>query len=339
MAVGFGVVGVGLWGESHARIYSEHGGARLVAVCDVNEERARRVAEQYGAEKVYTDYGELMSDDAVQAVSIATPDFAHFEPAIQAVAAGKHVLIEKPLATSLEDAQQLADAVEEAGIKFMVDFHNRWNPAMYAAKVSVEQGEIGSPCSAYIRMHDTIFVPTKMLSWAKDSSPLWFLGCHCFDLLRFILADEVETVYCVSRSRVLRGMGIDTPDYFTCVFQFRGGATAVMENAWILPETEPAIIDFKLDLFASEGAINVDISHNRTIQKYTKEEASYPNMLTAYEVYGQKKGFVFESIRTFADCVIEDREPPVGIRDGLLNTQVLCAAERSAREGMPVTIS
>jgi len=338
MATGFAVIGTGLWGESHARVYAEHPGAKLVAVCDVNAERAEEVGRRYGAAKILTDYTEAIACDAVEAVSVATPDFAHFQPVMAALAAKKHVLVEKPMATSLEEAERIAEAVARAGVTFMVDFHNRWNPAMHAAKLAVERGDIGVPCMAYVRMHDTIYVPTKMLSWAARSSPLWFLGCHTFDLLRFILGDEADTVYCVSRSRVLKEKGVDTPDHFTCTFQFKGGATAVMENAWILPETEPAIIDFKLELFGSEGAIYADISHNRTLQLYTKEKATYPNMLTAYEVYGETKGFVFESIRAFADCVIHARRPPVGVEDGLLNTRACCAAERSAREGVPVRI-
>jgi len=339
MSVGFGVVGVGLWGETHARIYSEQPGATLAAVCDANPERAETMAKRYGAKRVYTDFADLMADPAVQAVSIATPDFAHFEPAMAAVQAGKHILLEKPLATRIDQAEELARAVREAGVTFMVDFHNRWNPAMYAAHASVKNGEIGAPIWAYIRLHDTIFVPTKMLSWAAQSSPLWFLGCHSFDLLRFILNDEVKTVYCVGRSRVLKAMGINTPDYYVCTFQFKGGATAIMENGWILPDSEPSVIDFKLDLFAAEGAINVDISHNRTLQKYTRDEAHYPNMLSDCEVYGRKKGFIFESIIAFAECVIEGRTPPVTLEDGLVNTRVLCAAEESARTGQPVTLA
>jgi len=339
MSVGFGVVGVGVWGERHARVYSEQSGAVLAAVCDTDAERAETVAKRYGAKKVYTDVADLVADPGVQAVSIATPDFAHFAPAMAAVEAGKHVLLEKPMATRTDEAEKLAQAVRKSGVKFMVDFHNRWNPAMHTAHAAVKSGEIGAPCMAYIRMHNTLYVPTQMLAWAAQSSSLWFLGSHCFDLLRFILDDEVETVYCVSRSRVLSAMGINAPDHFTCTFQFKGGATAVMENAWIMPTTEPASIDFRLDLFASEGAINVDISHNRTVQKYTAEKASYPNMLTGCDVYGRRKGFVYESIIAFAECIIEGKTPPVTVEDGLINTRVLCAAEESARTGQPVTLA
>jgi len=338
LKAGFGVVGVGNWGESHAMVYASHPKARLVAVCDTNEARATDVAQRYGAARAYTDYEELLADPEVDAISIATPDFAHRPVAIAAARAGKHILLEKPLATTNADAQAIADEVRRSGIKMMLDFHNRWNPAMCIAKQAVANGEIGALASAYIRLHDTIFVPTRMLSWAGQSSALWFLGSHCLDLLRWMVDDEVKTVYCVSSSRVLRERGIDTPDFFCTTLQFRNGVVAVMENSWILPESEPVIIDFKLDLVGSDGAVNVDVSHNRTVQKYTRDKATYPNTLTLYEVEGQKLGFVLDSIRYWVDCVVEDRQPRVGLDDGLLNTLVLCAAEQSARTGLPVDI-
>jgi len=338
MSAGFGVVGVGTWGETHAKVYAAHPDARLVAVCDVNEQRARQVAEQYGAESAYTDFEEVMADPGVEAVSIATPDFAHLAPVQSAAAHGKHILVEKPLATTVEDAEKICDVVRDAGVKAMVDFHNRWNPTMYEAKQIVERGEIGYPVSAYMKLQDTIYVPTKMLSWSARSSVLWFIGSHGLDLLRWILGDEVRTVYSVSRSRVLKGMGIATPDFYHTILQFKNGPVAIMDAGWVLPETEPFTGDFKFDLVGSEGAVIIDCTHNRTIQKYTKDEAIYPFLSASMEMYGKLQGFTLESIRHFVECVVEDEQPLVGLEDGLINTRVLAAAERSAETGLPIEL-
>jgi len=338
MAVGFGIVGVGTWGENHAYVYAEHPEAELVAVCDLNEDAAKAIAKQYGASKVYTDFEQLMADPDVQAVSIATPDFAHAAPVAAAAKAGKHILVEKPLATTVEEAEAIRDIVQKTGITVMVDFHNRWNPAMYEVRQAIAGGEVGRPVSAYIRLSDTLFVPTKMLSWAAKSSVLWFLGSHCLDLLRWFFQDEVSRVYCVSQSTVLAGMGIDTPDVFHTVLQFAGGATAVMDNGWILPESEPSLVDFKLDLVGTEGAMHADVTHNRAVQKYTRTEAAYPNIIAQVEVHGKKLGFTLESIRYFVDCIAGDTEPLVGVDDGLANTKVLVACERSAETGEPIDV-
>ena len=98
-----GIVGAGTWGETHASIYAEHLFADPVAICDMNEERARAIADKYGIRKVYTDYHDLAADEEVDAVAIVTPDFAHADIAVAMADAKKNILIEKPLATTKED--------------------------------------------------------------------------------------------------------------------------------------------------------------------------------------------------------------------------------------------
>ena len=120
---GFGVIGTGIVGGAwHAHVYHHMPKSELVAVCDLNGERAREIADRYGVQHVYTDYRELLARDDIAAVSIATPDFAHRDIAVAAARAGKHILVEKPLATTVEDAEAILAAVDEAGVKLMVDF-------------------------------------------------------------------------------------------------------------------------------------------------------------------------------------------------------------------------
>ncbi len=141
--VKFGIVGIGGWGETHAQIYSTYPLSELVAVCDINKERAEEVAKLHGVRKSYTDYRELVSDDEVEAVAVVTPDFAHTEIAMAALESGKHLLLEKPMAKSVDECEKIISAVEKAGVKFMVDFHNRWNPPFVKAKRSLDKGDLG----------------------------------------------------------------------------------------------------------------------------------------------------------------------------------------------------
>ena len=101
--VTFGLIGAGGWGETHAKVYADHPGVAFAAVCDLDADRAKQTAAQYGAEKCYTDYVDLLGDDEIQAVSIVTPDFAHTEIAVAAAEAGKQILLEKPMATTVAD--------------------------------------------------------------------------------------------------------------------------------------------------------------------------------------------------------------------------------------------
>lgn len=336
--VKFGLIGAGGWGETHAKVYTDHMGVDLVAVCDLDGARAREMAGKYGLARWHTDYADLLKDDDIQAVSVVTPDFAHTDIAVAAAEAGKHILLEKPMATTVADCERIQAAVEKAGVKFMVDFHNRWSPPFVKARRSIEQGEIGEPTMIYYRLNDTIFVPTEMLSWANRSSTLWFLGSHCIDTLRWLLDDEVERVYAVSRSTVLKGMGIDTPDFYHVTLEFSKGAVVQLENGWILPNSAPNIIDLKCSIVGAKGALYVDASHHRLLQKYTADEATYPDVLVCPDIHGRPMGLGVESIRHFADCVIYDREPMVTAKDGLEVTRTICAVLDSAAQGAPVAV-
>ena len=203
--LGFGVIGTGIVGGAwHAHVYHHMPRAELIAVCDLNQGRAREIADKYAVPHVYSDYRDLLARPDIAAVSIATPDFAHREIAVAAAQAGKHILVEKPLATTVEDAEAILRAVEEAGVKLMVDFHNRVNPAFVTAKQSVQNGELGELKYIYARLSNTTFVPMQMLPWASQSSALWFLASHTLDLSCWLLKDQPKRVYAVSRSGILR---------------------------------------------------------------------------------------------------------------------------------------
>ncbi|NLT42176.1 MAG: Gfo/Idh/MocA family oxidoreductase [Anaerolineae bacterium] len=335
--VGLGVIGVGTWGEMHARIYGSFPGARLVAVSDLDEVRGRAVADREGAAYL-GDYRELLARADIDAVSVVTPDHTHTGIATDAFAAGKHVLLEKPMAQTVEECEQIIAAAERAGKHLMVDFHNRWNPPFYKAKRAISEGQIGTPQMVSYRLNDQMWVPTDMLKWAARSSVLWFIGSHSIDTVMWMLDDDPVKVYSVARSRVLRAKGVDTPDFYQTTIEFRGGAVATIESCWIVPNNTPNIIDLKCEVIGDEGALYMDCSHHRVLQKYTATEASYPDVLVSPEIYGEVKGFATESIRHFVRCLIDGREPMVTGKDGLRVTRVICAAIESARTGLPVSL-
>jgi len=336
-AIGVGNIGTGTWGAMHARTYASVAGVEVRGVADLAKARAEALAAQYGATP-YADYRELLAEPRIDAVSIVTPDFAHAEIALAAARAGKHILAEKPLAMTVAECEAIIEAAEAAGVKLMVDFHARWSPPFYKAWEAIRKGEIGTPQYVYYRLNDRIFVPTEMLSWAGKSTVMWFIGSHSIDTIRWLLGDEVRRVYAVARSCVLRDRGIDTTDYYQAILEFRSGATAVLENSWIMPNTMPNIIDLKCELVGDNGGIYVDGSHHRTLEKYTPSEATYPDILVMPSVQGRQQGFAAESIRHFAECVRDCCPPLVSGRDGLEVTRVICAIEQSVKNGEPVEI-
>lgn len=334
----FGVIGAGLWGEAHAEVYATHPWAELAAVCDSDRSRAEKVAKRFGAPRVFTDYREMVKDPGVDAVAVATPDFAHRDPVVAAAKAGKHVHSEKPLATSREDAEAIAAAVRSSGVTYMVDFHARWNPPFAIARRDIAEGTLGRIMSAYFRLNDTVSVPTGMLSWAAKSSILWFLGSHTVDTLRFLLADEVERVYSVSRAEVLHERGIDVPDLYQSMLEFRSGVVATIENNWIVPNTNPAVNDFKVNILGSKGMINMDLTNNQLFERYLETTSDHPDCLVKPQVRDKHVGFAYEAIRDFVECLALGRPVHASLEDGLKVTSVILAIMESAAARAPVTV-
>ena len=335
---GFAVIGLGRWGEQHLHAYAEAPGVRLVGVCDLNADLARRQAEAYGCPYWTRDYQDLVSRPEVAAVSVATPDFAHFEIVQAALQAGKHVLVEKPLALDSAQAQHLADLAAAADRLLMVDFHNRWNPAFFEVKRRLEAGELGEVQMLSLRLNDTTYVPTEMLGWAAKSSPVWFLGAHTADLVYWLTGDRARRVWAVSRSRLLRERGVDTPDFFQTLIELRGGGVAHMENCWILSPQQPNLFDLKLELVGSAGTAFVDAATNRAVETYSEAGATYPDLLVCTHVHGRWGGFGLESIRHFASCVVGGHPPLVTPEEAVANVRLLEAIHQSAATGEPVTL-
>jgi len=333
----FAVIGAGLWGESHVRVYADHPLAELVGVADRSEARLKELAEKYGIGNTSTDYRDMLSD-GVDAVSIATPDFAHAEIAVAAINAGKNVLVEKPMATTKEDCDRILAALKSNPVKFMVDFHTRWSPHFYKAKKAIDEGELGSVQYVHYRLWDTIFVPTQMLSWAGSSTVNWFLASHCLDTMMWLLDDRPAKVTSLQRENVLKPRGISTPDFYVSLIEFAKGTACTLENGWILPDTWPNIIDLKCRIIGDKGAMLIDGSNHRVVEKYTADEAVYPDVLVMPSVRDKPTGFAFDSIRYFADCIIGDQEPICTAEEGARVTDAILAIQQSAQTGKTVEL-
>jgi predicted dehydrogenase len=335
---GFALVGAGLFGQRHAQAYQRHPAADFVAVCDLDEARARRLAETYGARRWTTDLKSILGDPAVQAVSVATPDHAHRAVAVALAAAGKHILVEKPLATTVADAAAIVAAAEAAGVTLMVDFHNRLNPPMVAARQAIERGDIGVPTYVYARLSNTIAVPQDMLRWSSSSSALWFLGSHMVDIIGWILDDRPTRCYVVAREGVLKSKGIDAPDFHVATVEYAKGTVVVYEHAWILPRSHSTVKDLKIEILGSEGALYVDGSHNRTFELYTADKGTFPDMMVP--PFGPRlTGFVLDAVAHFVDAVTEGKPVLATGREGLENTRIVAAMIDAANKGEAVELS
>jgi len=332
------IVGSGTWGENHGRIYQAHPFAEVTAVCDMNKAKAENMAAILGVKGVYQDYREMFEKADCDAVAIVTPDYAHADIAETAARAGKNMLIEKPLATTREDVYRIVNAVDKYQVRAMVDLHNRWSPPFNAAYESVINGELGRVYSSYMRLNDVKWVATDMLPWAADSSIMWFLGSHSLDTLRWIMQDEVKRVYCVSSEGCLKAKGVDTVDQYMSTIEFTGGGIAQMENGWITPNANPCVNDIKFNVLGEKGMISIDASNHNLIQKYTDDKVTVPDVLVQNHIFGKPKGFAYESIHGFVDCMLSGADFPVTIKDAANTVLAILAIMESAKTREPVEV-
>jgi predicted dehydrogenase len=329
-----GVVGAGLHGEMHLEAYKTSDRCDLAGICDLDADRAQRMAEKYGCDWT-TDIAELAA--MVDGASIATPDFAHLEPALALIGAGKHVLMEKPLTTNVADGERLVAAAREAGVKLMVNFSNRWNPKFLAARAAVSNGRMGEFVMGYSRLSNTISVPTGMLAWATQSGPEWFLFPHTIDVVRWVVGQEITRVYATGRKGTLAAQGIDAYDAIQAIVHFEHGAFVTFETCWIIPNSWPSVVDSTMTLFGTDGRMEIDQNDQGITLASDHYQTGAP--YGKYDRYGMPQGFYLEGIWHFVDCLADDLDPLVTGRDGLAVTRAIAAIRESIETGNPVDLT
>jgi len=324
-----GIVGSGIMGELHAKVYANNPMTEVVAVCDLNETRVQSMAQKLNIPHAYQHYQQMLESEEIDIVSVCTPDFAHAKPAVDAANAGKHVLIEKPLAVTVEDAEAVIQAAKRNQVKVMTQFSHRWVPAYRQAKDLIARTEAGSPILAYARKNDHIFVPTKMIGWANRTTPSWFLSSHDIDLVCWYFDSQPVEVYASAVRKVLISKGIDTPDAIHAQVRFMNGAIATFEACWIYPDTFPTMVDSFIQVITEDQVIHLDRKCEQ-IEIATPERHEYPRNLLSYPFeLGEVHGAVPQSINHFVRCVVEDQEPFVSLQSSLTVTRILDAIQRS----------
>ncbi|MCM8772316.1 MAG: Gfo/Idh/MocA family oxidoreductase [Candidatus Omnitrophica bacterium] len=326
------VVGVGIFGEIHVATYKTYEKSELVKICDINEKRAKEISERYNVEYT-TDYMEIAQDKEIQAVSVATPDFLHKEIVVEMLRNGKNVLVEKPMATKVEEAEEM---VKEARIQnkiLMTDFHNRFNPYFIQLKESFDKGDVGNISFIYARLSDRIDVPLRWFTWSGKSGPHWFLFPHIVDLSCWFANSLPKKIFGIGKKGVLSSYGVDTYDSVTAILDF-GGFYATIETSWIIPETWPSIVDFYFKLEGSKGRLIVDFNEFITkISSDVKKELSFPFVIGNTPVYNKPFGFASLPIQHFVDCVFENKKPIISPEDGLNNVKIIEKIVESVEKG------
>jgi len=216
------VIGVGFWGKNHARVYSEVEDAELVAVCDIDVERAKLIAKRYGC-RAYTDFREMLRAEKPEAVSICTPTTTHYEVASEVLSMGVHALTEKPLCSTVKEAERLRDLASSMGVKLMPGHIERFNPAVDRVKRLVVDGVLGKVILVAARRVSRWPERVGDVGVVKDSA------IHDVDVMRHLVG-EVECVYAETGSLRHR-----FEDYVEAILHFKTGVTGFIEANWLTP--------------------------------------------------------------------------------------------------------
>src|SRR5262245_52239368 len=325
------VIGAGLMGECHARIYLGMPDGELVAVCDVREAAARELAARTGA-AVYSAFEELLRRDDLDAVSVCTPDGLHREPCELAARAGRHVLVEKPIATTVTDAEAIVEAASRARVTLLVGHCLRFDPRYDQARQAIERGELGALQTIYTRRANTVAAQDRL--GGRCSLPL-FLGVHDYDVMRWLTGSDVERVTAESKWGLLRELGFPVEDANCALLRFRSGALGIAELSWILPRGFPVSGDHRLDLVGSAGSLSI-ATLETGLRRADGQRAVQVDTASAPSVQGHSGGMFYFEVRHFVDCVRGRATPALTPHDALMALRIALAVERAAATGSPV---
>lgn len=305
--INLAIIGVGKFGTNILNTYKQlerEGKCKLIAICDINEKLLAQQTEKFNV-KGYTDYKEMLEKENIEAVAVATPDPFHKEPVIYAANLGKHIFVEKPMDVTVEGCIEMIETCRKNNVLLQVDFHKRFDPFHITVKKDIEEGKIGKILYGYSHMEDKIVVPRDWFpSWADKSSPVWFLGVHMFDLIRWIIKSNGKSVYAKGQKVKLKSLGIDTYDSVSAIVEFENGAVVTFDLSWILPEEFESIVNQGFRLVGENGIVECDSQDRGTRVFYSKIGGMTYNPVFINEVVDETgnikySGYGIESIADF----------------------------------------
>ena len=339
-----GIIGCGKIAQvRHIPEYAGHPQARLAGFYDLNQERARELAEKWGG-KAYSSWEEMLADPGIDAVSVCVANNAHAQLSIAALRAGKHVLCEKPMATTLADCEAMVAAARESGKFLMIGQNQRLTKAHQKARELVENGTLGK-----ILTFRTTFGHGGPETWSVDPGKnTWFfdkskaamgamadLGIHKTDLIQYLLGQTVvETTAKVTTldKRGADGQLIGVDDNAICIYRMSGGAMGTMTASWTFYGAE----DNSTVLYGTKGILRI------------YDDPAYPLKLIGAE--GEKVLYELEAIQTndnqtksgvidcFMDCLVNNTPPAISGQSVLTAMRAVFASLESSETGKSVTV-
>ena len=336
--LGVGIAGTGWVSGEHIRAFENNPMTKVVAVCGRGKEKAATKAIEFGVDcATLDDYQAMIARDDVDIVVIATPPHVHKEQAVAAAKAGKHILLEKAMATTLEDARAIRDAVAEAGVKSVVSFVLRWNPLFGIIKEQLGQKAIGRVFYGEVDYFHGIGPQYGQFAWNKTkeagASSLLSAGCHAVDALRWFMGGEVAEVFQYATAG--KGPGFDQYEYdptTVTIVKFADGRIGKVASC--IECVQPYV--FNTNLVGTEGTI-----HNNRIfsRKAFPGQTTWVEVPTVLPDSGDVTHHPFQGeVDHLIECIQTGVESHANIADAFKTHEICYAADRSGQEGKPVQL-
>jgi predicted dehydrogenase len=294
---------------------------------------AKEAAERYGI-PYHADYRDLLARDDLAGIYVGTKPTRHLEVVAEATAHGKHVLCDKPIALTLEEADEIIRLAQEAGVKLMVPFNPRFQLPLMKVKTALENGEAGELISVFALKHGKL--PTKIpgaadYGWLLDPEQaggggFLDIGIHAVDALRWLAGSEARRVYAHVGSALIEDLPVD--DIGTMTIEFENGVVGALSAGWANPDSYPTWLDVRFEILTTEEVFLIDSSYHD------------------YWCYGPDRSERLSWLRRdvdglteeFARAILEDREPAISGEDARAALAITLAAYESSTSGKVIAL-
>ena len=326
-----GVIGLGWFGEIHCDTIVGIPNLELAALCTRTPDRLAELAQKIHVGKTYRDYREMIADPEIDAVSIVTMWDQHTEPAIAALDAGKHVFLEKPMASTVADCRKIIAAAKRSKGILQIGHICRFNPRYRMAKQAIDAGRIGK----IVAMSSRRNIPA---AWTPEIlnkiGPIVGDAIHDTDLMLWYTGDRIVSAY----AQTVDVRGLKHPDIGQTMYRFAGGASATLETVWCMPEKTPFDIDERMSIIGTEGIIHIqDTFPNLGIVSSDKLHSPDTTYWPSFD--GVRGGALRDEFAYFAGCALTGTTPAIGRpEDAAAALEATLAAEESARTGNVIRI-
>ena len=321
--------------------------SNLIAVMDTNAEAAENVKKEFNAKYAFTTVDELLAIDEIDAVYIATPVFCHKEQVLKAAAAGKHILLEKPMGLTLEDSIEIEKFCKERGVKLGVGLMMRFNSLHEQVRDLIKSGKLGEIVS--MRAQFTCWYPEIEGAWRQEKAlsgggALIDLGLHCIDLLRYISGLEADEVTSFMSNQIFK---YEVEDAASLIARMKNGALAYVDVAFNIPDDATTC---KIEFYGTGGGvvINGSLAQDDTgigelvLTDSTKGYDAQQNRGGAEKIILKAEGnsnLYTKEISAFANALLNSTEPPVNSTDAIRAQAIADAAYKSAEMRQVVKVN